>query len=382
MGKTKKVFVSGCYDLLHSGHVAFFEEASSHGDLYVGLGSDKTVYELKGRSTINNEQERLYMVRALRMVKEAWINSGRGLMDFEKEATDLKPDIFFVNEEGYTYEKQAFCERYGIELIVSKRIPSVGLPVRSTTALRKACDIPYRLDLAGGWLDQPFVSEHCKGPVITIGIEPDLEFNDRSGMASSTRAKAIEMWQNRLPEDDREKLARMLFSYENPPGSKYVSGSQDSIGIVYPGLNRLDYQKGEYWPARITSVTDEDTLQFIEKHLWFINLSPREGDYSVLTETTISEPGARELADAADEAWSAIVTGDLAGFGKAFRRSFEAQVAMFPLMVNKKIVKQIDNYKDKALGWKISGAGGGGYLVIVSALAIKNAFQIRIRRGD
>ena len=35
---TKKVFVSGCYDMLHSGHVAFFEEAATHGDLYVGLG--------------------------------------------------------------------------------------------------------------------------------------------------------------------------------------------------------------------------------------------------------------------------------------------------------------------------------------------------------
>ena len=44
---TKKVFVSGCYDMLHSGHVAFFEEAASHGDLYVGLGSDKTISELK-----------------------------------------------------------------------------------------------------------------------------------------------------------------------------------------------------------------------------------------------------------------------------------------------------------------------------------------------
>lgn len=57
--KKKKVFVSGCYDMLHSGHVAFFEEAASHGDLYVGIGSDKTIYELKARKTINTEAERL-----------------------------------------------------------------------------------------------------------------------------------------------------------------------------------------------------------------------------------------------------------------------------------------------------------------------------------
>ena len=69
--KKKKVFVSGCYDMLHSGHVAFFEEAASHGDLYVGIGSDKTIYELKARKTINTEAERLYMVKALRVVKDA-----------------------------------------------------------------------------------------------------------------------------------------------------------------------------------------------------------------------------------------------------------------------------------------------------------------------
>ena len=86
----KKVFVSGCYDMLHSGHVAFFEEAARYGDLYVGIGSDKTIFELKARKTVNTDAERLYMVKALRVVKDAWINSGSGLLDFEKELRKLK----------------------------------------------------------------------------------------------------------------------------------------------------------------------------------------------------------------------------------------------------------------------------------------------------
>ncbi len=45
----KTVMVSGCFDLLHSGNIAFFKEAARFGDLYVALGSDQTVYELKGR---------------------------------------------------------------------------------------------------------------------------------------------------------------------------------------------------------------------------------------------------------------------------------------------------------------------------------------------
>lgn len=156
---SKKVFVSGCYDMLHSGHIAFFEEAAKLGDLYVGLGSDKTIQQLKKRDTINGENERLYMVKALRAVTNAWINSGSGLLDFEQEITSFKPDIFFVNEDGHSPEKQNLCKRLGIEYRVSKRLPHEGLPIRSTTALRQECTIPYRIDLAGGWLDQPEVSK-------------------------------------------------------------------------------------------------------------------------------------------------------------------------------------------------------------------------------
>lgn len=376
----KKVFVSGCYDMLHSGHVAFFEEAASYGDLYVGLGSDRTISQLKGRKTINTDRERLYMVKALRMVKDAWINSGSGLMDFEKEVLELRPDIFFVNEDGFTPDKQELCQQLGITLKVSKRIPSQGLPVRSTTALRKECRIPFRLDLAGGWLDQPFVSKYFPGPVITISIEPEIEFNDRSGMSSSTRAKAIDLWQSDIPEGDKEKLARTLFCVENPPGTSYVSGSQDSIGIVYPGVNRLDYPSGNYWPEKITSVTEEATLAWIEKHLWFINLSPREQGYNVLSDTIINEKGAKMLAEAAIGVWQAIADQDLIAFGDWFKKSFEAQIAMFPHMVNPFILEQISQYQNESLGWKISGAGGGGYLVLVADHPIKNAIQISIRR--
>jgi len=376
----KKIFVSGVYDMLHSGHVAFFQEAASHGDVYVGLGSDETVYKLKGRRTINTNAERLYMVKSIRYVIDVWVNSGSGLLDFEEELRALKPDIFFVNEDGFTPDKQALCNELGIELMVSKRIPIRGLPVRSTTALRSECLIPFRLDLAGGWLDQPFVSEFYPGSVITISIEPDYDFNDRSGMSSSTRKKAIQLWQTDIPEGDNELLAKTLFSFENPPGTKYISGSQDSIGIVMPGVNKLDYERGQYWPSQITKVTDRAALEFIEKQLWFITLSPRENGYDVLSDTNITSPNAKELADAASDCWQAIQDKDSKSFGQAFRRSFEAQIAMFPHMVNDTIMEQIEEYRTISLGWKLSGAGGGGYLVLVSDQAIPNAIQIRIRR--
>ena len=377
---TKKVFVSGCFDMLHSGHVAFFEEAAQHGDLYVGIGSDTTIQELKGRPTINTDKERLFMVKAIKHVKDAWVNSGNGLLDFHKEIIELKPDIFFVNEDGFTPDKIKLCSEIGAELLVSKRIPRDGLPARSTTALRTVCNIPFRLDLAGGWLDQPYVSKYHPGPVITISVHPDYQFNDRSGMSSSTRKKAIQLWKTDIPEGNKEILAKTLFSFENPPGTKIVSGSQDSIGIVFPGVNKLNYNRENYWPDSIESETNNEILEFIENHLWFITLSPRIGDFDVLSDTDINQPNAKNLADAALKCWDAIKNKDLQLFGTAFRKSFEAQVAMFPYMVNPDIMEVIETYNNDALGWKLSGAGGGGYLVLVSEKRIKNAIQIRIVR--
>lgn len=374
-----KVFVSGCYDMLHSGHVAFFQEAASHGDLYVGIGSDKTIYQLKNRKTINTEQERLYMVKALRCVKDAWINSGSGIMDFEKEVAALKPDIFFVNTDGFSPAKQEFCDRLGIRLVVSQRLPQAGLPPRSTTALRQECTIPYRLELGGGWLDQPFVNSLHPGPVITLAIQPTQEFNHRSGMATSSRKQAIELWHTSIPQGDREKLAYTLFCVENPPGTKNVSGSQDQLGICLPGLNRLHYDNG-FWPNAIDSVTADDALDFLEAHLQLIALPMRKEGYSPLLNTHISPDGAQRLAEATQQAWEALLQKDLHAWGKATTQSLHAQLEMFPNMMTDEAAQAIKEYSQQALGYKITGAGGGGYLVLIAEKNIPNATRIKAQR--
>lgn len=376
----KKVFVSGCYDMLHSGHVAFFEEASAYGDVYVGIGSDKTINELKARKTVNSDVERLYMVKSLKTVKDAWINSGSGLIDFLEEIKALKPDIFFVNTDGHTAAKEALCKELGIEYIVSKRIPHSNLPARSTTALRQECRIPYRIDLAGGWHDQPFVSKLANGAVITICIEPDYEFNDRSGMSTSSRKKAIELWQTDIPSGDKEKLAKTLFCFENPPGTDYISGSQDSLGITMPGLNKY-YYEGGYWPTNIESIHDNDLLDWIEQRLWMIPLYPRHYDYNVLQNTNINLNDVLKLSQATDNCWNALLNRNAVSVGKAITDSFDAQIAMFPNMVNQDILNQIEQFKSNVLGWKMSGAGGGGYLIFFSEKTVENAIQIRIRRS-
>ncbi len=375
----KKVFVSGCYDMLHSGHVAFFSEAASYGDLYVGLGSDKTIFALKGRKTINNNAERLYMVKAIRYVKDAWINSGNGIMDFEKEVLQLKPDIFFVNTDGFTPAKEEFCKKHGIELIVSKRIPEAGLPERSTTAIRKECRIPFRVELCGGWMDQPFINSLVSGPVITISINPDYDFNDRSGMATSSRKKAIELWQTEIPVGDPEKLAQTLFCVENPPGSTSISGSQDQLGILMPGLNKFHYDNG-FWPTEIETIKDDSVLNFVEEKLYLLQLPPRAEGYDVFEGKNITEKSVRKLSEAASKTWEAIKIKDAAQWGKFTTECFEAQSEMFPNIITPDILNAINRYKDIAYGWKLTGAGGGGYLLLISDIPIDNALKITIRR--
>ena len=137
----KKVFVTGCFDLLHSGHVAFLAEAAQHGDLIVGIGSDENVKNLKGRYPVYTQQERQYLLQSLSCVSKCVVNSGWGIMDFLNELDAERPDILFVNEDGNSPEKEALCRSRGIEYVVGRRIPHGTLPVRSTTALRTECNL-------------------------------------------------------------------------------------------------------------------------------------------------------------------------------------------------------------------------------------------------
>jgi cytidyltransferase-like protein len=378
----KKVFVSGCFDILHSGHIAFLKEASQYGDLYVGLGSDKTIYDLKGRMTINSEDERLYMLEALSCVHNVKINKGSGILDFLGDMKNLSPDVFIVNEDGHTPDKEQICADHGIEYRVLKRIPHANLPVRSTTSLRKETPIPYRIDLAGTWIDQPYVSKYHPGWAITTSIEPTLEFNERSGMATSTRKKAIELWNDTLPMENPEKLAKILFRYDNDPGTKDVSGSQDSIGMTMPGINRFYYDKEKYWPSKFETISDFSTIKWLEDRLFMITLWPRPADFVVLKNTNITDENVKKLTDAAEMAWDGLIRKDIKTFSLGFASSFESQVRMFPKMMNDKIGKIIDNHRNKALAWKLSGAGGGGYLIIISEEEIPNAIKVKIRIKD
>lgn len=379
----KKVFVSGCYDMLHSGHVAFFKSAAQYGDLYVGIGSDETILHYKNRKTVYSEKERLYMVKAIRYVTDAYINAGSGIMDFVPTLDIVKPDVFVVNTDGGSEEKRRLCEERGIEYIELERVPDAGLEARSTTSLRTnvKSNIPYRIDLAGTWIDQPYVSEHYPGWSITISIEPTQEFMERGGLSTSTRNAARKIWPYELPNYNEEMLARLLFCFENDPENHgHISGAQDAIGICMSGLTR-HYYNNRYWPDKIESVHDEDILSWLESHVCLVPMFPRKENVNILEGKDITRDKVKALADAAERCWDAILARDLDAFAKAYTDSFNAQVAMFPAMMQPGVEEYIERCKAAgAMAWKMCGAGGGGHLAIVVDKVPEFAVPIRIRR--
>ena len=385
-----KVFVSGCYDLLHSGHVEFFRQAAEYGDLYVGIGSDATILHYKGHRTMFDERERLFMVKSIRYVKDAYINAGSGIMDFVPTVDSLRPDILVVNEDGATEEKRRFCEERGMEYIVLKRDPHEGLEAHSSTAIKEQlCRIPTRLDLAGTWIDQPYVSCYAPGWAITISLEPTFEVRERCGLSTSTRNMIRKIWPVQLPDMEPETLARLMFCYENNPerSDGIISGAQDAIGICVPGLCRHWYDN-QYWPSKIETCQDEVVLSWLESHLAMIPMEPRRPGCSVVEGKDVTEKKVKTLAAAADRCWEAILARDLEGFARAYKDSFNAQTAMFPAMVQGSVRSYIDRYRDSVLAWKMPGAGGGGYLacVVEDAKAFckehPEAIALTIRRAE
>ena len=398
-----KVFVSGCYDLLHSGHVEFFRQACQYGDLYVGIGSDATILEYKHHKTLYPEQERLFMVKSIRYVKDAFINQGSGIMDFIPTVEALKPDCFVVNADGSSEEKRRFCEERGIEYIVLDRIPAEGLEARSSTSIKASLQtlsptlprngegdhpegsphhggdvrrteggfsegIPTRLDLAGTWIDQPYVSTYAAGWAITISLLPTFEIRERCGLSTSTRNQIKRIWPVRLPDMDPEMLAKLVFCFENDPERTdgIISGAQDAIGICMPGLCR-HYYNAHYWPERIESCTDETVLRWLEQHLCMIPMFPRRPGCSVVEGKDLNEANVKALATAADNCWQAILQTDLNAFAAAYQASFNAQITLFPAMIQPGVQEYIDQYYvlPDVLAWKMPGAGGGGYLALV-----------------
>lgn len=226
------------------------------------------------------------------------------------------------------------------------------------------------------------MSCHGAGWAITASVEPTVEFMERSGMSTSTRNAARKIWPYELPDYHEERLAKLLFCLENDPENEggHISGAQDAIGICVAGISR-HYYDGHYWPLKIESCNDERVLSWLESHICLVPMFPRRQGCSVVDGQDINPKKVAALTSAADSCWSALLDCDLTAFAEAFRRSFEAQIAMFPAMMQPGVEEYIEQWRDKALAWKMLGSGGGGYLaLVVESIPAEGVIPIKIRR--
>lgn len=118
----KKVFVSGCYDILHGGHIEFFNQAKALGDyLIVCFAGDKSLELHKHKKPSLPEAHKKKILESLRMVDEVVVGDyldELGL-DFKQHFLRIKPHILAVTEDDkYGKQKIELCNQIGAEYVV------------------------------------------------------------------------------------------------------------------------------------------------------------------------------------------------------------------------------------------------------------------------
>jgi hypothetical protein len=248
--------------------------------------------------------------------------------------------------------------------------------------------IQYRLALAGGWIDQPFMSKYNPSPpgsMVVVAVEPEFRFMDRAGICGSTRSVALELWGGDLPDEDPEKLVRLLYEIENKDKSD-PSGSQDMIGIIYPGINRLDYDyayEGGYFPRHIESNNDPEIAAWLESVLYILPVNTRPDGYSPLGRQNLSPEWVARLGQSGRDCFNAIVNRNIDALGKSLNECMKCWNTLLPdtfihptLKID--LLPLLEYYQENYAGAMYSGCGGG-YLYVVSEHKVPGTFQVKIK---
>ena len=248
--------------------------------------------------------------------------------------------------------------------------------------------IPNRLQLAGGWIDQPFVNKYDPKPpgaMVVVQIEPDFRPMDRSGIASGTRHIAMRIWKGKLPNRSPEALARELYEVENQ-GKTDPSGSQDMIGLVYPGVNRLDYDykiHGGVFPSHIESCNSAKVARWLSQVLYLIPVEPRPDGYNPLGIKNLKPAWVAKLGQSGKDCYEAIVKMDAKKLGASLNLTIKCWETLLPHVVRHPLLRVelmpiLKAYQQQYLGAMYSGCGGG-YLIVVSEKPVPGAFQVNVR---
>lgn len=249
-------------------------------------------------------------------------------------------------------------------------------------------EIPYRMALAGGWIDQPLISRHNPdsfGSMVVVSLQPTMRFMDRCGMGTSTRKVMMKIWNGRIPERNPMELVREAYAAENQWRTA-PSGSQDMAGIIYPGINRLDYDfhyEGGYFPRHIESNTDPEIVQWLEKHIYMVPIAQRPPGYDPLEQQNLDPEWIRRLGQTGRHCYDAILAKDAAALGKSMNDCTACWDAILPdtlyhSTLSLDLLEILSFYQNCYYGAMYSGCGGG-YIYVASDEPVPGGFQVKVR---
>ena len=248
--------------------------------------------------------------------------------------------------------------------------------------------IQYRLALAGGWIDQPFLNKHNPTPpgsMVVVAVEPQFRFMDRAGICGSTRSVALKLWKGVIPDGDPAKLIRQLYEAENKEKTE-PSGSQDMIGLIYPGINRLDYDfnyEGGIYPRHIESNNDPEVADWLSRIINILTVMPRPEGFNPLAVKNLDPKWVSRLGQAGKDCFDAIVRKDSKALGETLNENMRCWDALLPYNLRDPVLMPelfdlLNFYQRKYDGAMCSGPGGG-YLYVISDKPVPGAFHATVK---
>lgn len=267
--------------------------------------------------------------------------------------------------------------------------PSSPSPVAPQGLGEAIGTLPYRLQMAGGWIDQPFLSSlnpRPPGSMVVVSMLPTVRYMDRCGMATGTRVAARQLWGDRIPVDrPPAELIRELYRVENVDKAE-PSGSQDMCGLIYPGISRLDYDvavEGGWFPARVESTSDPDVVAWLERVIHLVPVGQRPPGYGPLGTRRLDPRWIARLGESGKACYDAILAMDLAALGESLNECSRAWDAILPeIYVHPTITTDLGGllavYAAQYPGAMYSGCGGG-YLIVVSEDEPAGSSRISVR---
>jgi hypothetical protein len=253
-----------------------------------------------------------------------------------------------------------------------------------------ASRIPNRIALAGGWIDQPLLSRHNPAPpgsMVVVSLEPGCWFMERCGMAGSTRRVATRIWDGALPDRPLPNLVRELYQAENADKPE-PSGSQDMIGLIYPGVSRLDYDaevEDGYFPTHIESCCSEDVAIWVERVLHLIPVNQRPAGYNPLGVRNLHPEWIAKLGQTGRDCFAAIVGKDVHLLGVAMNECMTCWEEILPQTVSHPAInidlKAILAWAQARFPGAMYSGCGGGYLAVASEEPVSGSLRIKVRAG-